>query len=344
MRERGRSTAGRRAAVWALGALFTLSATAGTLWALAGTIYSAPAFVARYLELVSSDSVTEALRMPGVLPAASDDPTSPSEDEPSATLLRPGVISSGPSHIRIVEDRRNDDGSHTVTAEYELAGSVQLAVYVVNPAPAAFGLVPNWAFRSSPLAELNVSVTSGTSFSVGGEIFDIRNASVAPSDGGPRVGRYLTLAPAVLQLSYSTEMVVATETPVVAASSAVVSTNLLVLPTPTLLERVQSKLDGFLADCARQTVLQPTGCPFGSAVDDRVVGDPSWSLVSTPAVSLTPESGAFSMPRSPGLAHLSVPVERLYDGTQTTIEQDIEYTVSLVVSVLDDGSIAIQLR
>ena len=33
-----------------------------------------------------------------------------------------------------------------------------------------------------------------------------------------------------------------------------------------------------------QKVLQPAGCPFGVEIDDRVQGDPAWSMVTYPAV------------------------------------------------------------
>ena len=108
---------------------------------------------------------------------------------------------------------------------------------------------------------------------------------------------------------------------------------------------MQTKVDEFLEDqCASQKVLQPAGCPFGVVIDDRVVGEPTWTIASSPEVALVPGEGKFEMPATPGVARITVEVQSLFDGTFSTLEQDEGFTLALDATVRPDGSIAIQLR
>ncbi len=50
-------------------------------------------------------------------------------------------------------------------------------------------------------------------------------------------------------------------------------------------DEVQRQVDEFLDECATQTVLLPTGCPFGETIVNRVVSDPVWSMVEYPAMT-----------------------------------------------------------
>ena len=91
-------------------------------------------------------------------------------------------------------------------------------------------------------------------------------------------------------------------------------------------------------------MLQPTDCPFGIEIDDRVVSEPQWSLVSMPVVVLTPGESSFEMPPSEGVAHMTVDVQSLFDGDFTTLEEDRPFTLALTAVIKPDGNIAIQLR
>lgn len=317
-------------------------ATFGTLTALRSSVYSASAFVTRYLQLVATDNITEALRMPGVTTAA--DQQSASDAAPSEALLRAGISAERPESVHVTSDIPNADGSHTVTVSYRIAGGPQTASFRVAPEPALIGILPRWRFLESPLATLEVTVHSGFRMTIGGETFDVRNAALSPDASADPTGRYLVAAPVELSMSYRSQLTEAPSTRVLVRPAATAKAHLLMLPTPTLLERVQSKLDGFLSECARQAVLQPSGCPFGIAIDDRVTGDPKWSVLSTPHVSLLPDSGAFLMPRSEGVAHVTVPTQRLFDGEAVIVDTDVDFSVGLTVTVHDDDSISIQLR
>jgi len=116
------------------------------------------------------------------------------------------------------------------------------------------------------------------------------------------------------------------------------------MPTATFVERVQSKVDDYLEQCTTQPVLQPAGCPFGIEIDDRVVSEPVWTMVTNPVVTLVPGETAFQMPPTEGVAHISVEVQSLFDGEFSTLEIDEPFLLSLSASIRPDGSIAIQLE
>jgi hypothetical protein len=117
------------------------------------------------------------------------------------------------------------------------------------------------------------------------------------------------------------------------------------LPTEEFVERVQAKVDEYLIDqCATQRVLQPAGCPFGVTVDDRVVTEPVWTIVESPAVTLVPGETAFEMPPTPGVARVTFEAQSLFDGSLYVFEQDEGFVLALDARVRPDGSIAIQLK
>jgi len=107
---------------------------------------------------------------------------------------------------------------------------------------------------------------------------------------------------------------------------------------------VQLKVDEYLTACTDQHVLQPAGCPFGIEVDDRVTGEPQWSILTAPQVTLTASETSFDMPPTEGVAHISVEVQDLFDGHFYTIEEDRPFTLALAATINPDGSIAIQLK
>lgn len=330
--------------IWLLVGLVTLLGTVATLAALAPLTYSASAFVERYFDGLAGGHVAELLRTPGVQlsDAALAELGVPTNT--SRALLTSGVISNAPTDVTITADELGEAGEHVVTVSYSLAGTAHTARYVISPEPALFGVIPRWSFASSPLQLLSVTVQNGTHFSANDLTLDVRAATAGESTGVSQTGHYLAFAPAVYTLHYSSSLVTADPAPVAVLPDSENVATLAIQPTSALVERVQGKLDGFLADCVTQRVLQPAGCPFGAAIDDRVLGDPTWSIVQNPVVTLAPGPDGFEMPATPGIVHLVVPVQNLFDGTESTVDTDIDYRVGVVVEILDDDSISIRLR
>ena len=91
-------------------------------------------------------------------------------------------------------------------------------------------------------------------------------------------------------------------------------------------------------------MLQPSNCPFGIEIDNRVKSAPAWSISAYPEVALTGGEASFDMPATEGQAHIVVDVQSLYDGDLSTRDEDVPFSVGISVTIAADGSLAIQLR
>jgi hypothetical protein len=310
------------------------------------TIYGASSFVERYLGAIANDDIVSAAATPGV--RLDEDAIAARGLPPdiSTAMLRSGVVESGPEDVRIVSDVTHDDGSHTVTASYRLETAIVETAFDVRPIEPLYGVLHRWEFATSPLAVIEVTASHNPLFTVGSLTLDTRATKSAEELAGfTHQAPYLAIAPAVYEFGYSSTLLEAVPTQVVAEPGATVAVTVDALPTAAFVERVQAKVDEYLEEqCATQAVLQPAGCPFGVVVDDRVVGEPTWTIVGSPEVTLVPGETTFEMPPTPGVARITVEVQSLFDGELSTLEQDEAFTLSLDATVRPDGSIAIQLR
>ena len=310
------------------------------------TLYGAPAFIERYLGNIARDDIVSAAATPGVRLDEGALAAAGLPADISTAMLRSGVVESGPEDVRIVSDVAHDDGSHTVTASYRLESSIIETAFDVRPIDPLYGVLHRWEFATSPLAVIQVTAAHSPLFTVGSLTLDARATKTGDELAAfTQQASYLAIAPAVYEFGYESTLLEAVPAQVVAEPGAEVPVTVDALPTEAFVERVQAKVDEFLQNqCATQAVLQPAGCPFGVVVDDRVVGEPVWTIVSSPEVTLVPGETTFEMPATPGVARITVDVQSLFDGSFSTLEQDEGFTLSLDATVRPDGSIAIQLR
>ena len=322
--------------LWLGAAAFAIAGVLGSFALLNASLYSASSFVARYLQAVADDDVASVLHTPGVRTASLPDV--------SEALLRPGVISAGPSQTRIVAEEARSAGQRLVTVDYQLGSESYSSRFLLRPIPAMFGLIQRWEFVESPLQLVTVTVNHGADFTAGTVTLDTRaNKTGDELEAFSNSAEYLAIAPAQLQIAYRSELLTAEPVTVDVTPGDAASVAIDVLPSDELIDRVQRELDDFLAECATQRVLQPAGCPFGAEINDRVTSEPKWTIVATPPVSLTPGADSFEMPPTPAVARLTVDVQTLKDGIAETIDRDEEFTVALRVRVLDNQSISIEL-
>ena len=106
---------------------------------------------------------------------------------------------------------------------------------------------------------------------------------------------------------------------------------------------MQTSVDAFLASCATQTVLQPTGCPYGYTPRGRVSQDATWSIVSSPDVDVVLDGDQWTFPSTPGIAHIQVEERSLYDGTTTETSADVHFVISGHIAMLADGRVSIRI-
>ena len=312
---------------------------------LNSTIYGSSSFVERYLEAIADDDIGEAASTPGV---ALDEAELESFGLPadiSTAMLRSGVVAAGPQDVRIVSDVANPDGSHSVTASYRLEAEIAESTFEVRPIAPLYGVLSRWEFADSPIAVIEVTAAHNPLFTVGTLTLDTRAAKSGEElTAFSQTAPYLAIAPAAYVFEYDSTLLEAAHVSVSASAGEQVAVTVDAQPTDEFVERVQLKVDEYLAGCTDQKVLQPAGCPFGVEVDDRVLSEPQWTIATAPQVTLTPSDTSFDMPPTEGVAHLTVEVQDLFDGHFYTLEEDDPFTLALSATIKPDGSIAIQLK
>ena len=329
---------------WAVLALIVVAAFLAALGALNQTIYGASSFVERYLEAIADDDIATASTTPGVALDTEELAALGLPADVSTAMFRSGVVESGPEDVRIVSDVALPDGSHTVTASYRLDASIIETTFDVRPIAPLYGVLNRWEFAVSPLAVIDVTAAHNPLFTVGSLTLDTRAAKSGDELAAfTQTAQYLAIAPAVYEFGYTSTLLEAVPTALPVEPSARTAVTVDSIPTATFVDRVQLQVDNYLDQCAAQPVLQPAGCPFGIEIDDKVVSEPTWTMASYPAVTLTAGESAFEMPPTEGVAHLSVEVQSLFDGEFSQVEEDRPFMLALTATIRPDGSISIQL-
>lgn len=339
----------RAGALWAGIAVLLILALVASIGALNREVFSASGFINQYLAALSRSDSVAALSFPGVQPKATALAAAGLPTTLPDVLLRDSVMRA-PHDAHIVSEEDGKDGVHVVTVEYTLDGAPATTTFKVERTGTQFGVFDEWRFASSPLAVLSVNVLHDAEFSINGLTLDTRaHHDAAAESTFNNSASYLAFAPSSYELSRDSRLLTAAPVTVpltapVSAGGAVAAT-VDAQPTPEFVNDVQNNIDDWIDEnCLTQTVLQPTGCPFGVTIDDRVLGEPTWSIVEYPVVTLTATDTNFEMPQTPAVAHVSVEVQSLFDGDISQLEQDEPFTMGLTVTISPSGTLNIQLN
>ncbi|WP_104083436.1 hypothetical protein [Cryobacterium sp. Y11] len=320
-----------------------------TIGALNSTVYSAGGFARQYLDALARGDTVGALALGGVMPTTAElaalNLEQATTGELPKTLLRASVL-DGLSGIELTSDTPTGDGTtHTVVFDFDLNGTASSMALTVERAGTFGGVFDAWSFAVSPLAVLQVSVLHERTFTVNGLTLDTRAHAVtdAPATFSTSAA-YLAFAPNRYTFEHSSTMLSAKKTSVTVTTSGLTAVEIDALPNDVMIAQVQSELNKFLDECAIQTVLQPTSCPWGITIDDRIEGLPAWSITGYPVVELTAGERSFEMVATAGQAHIVVEVQSLFDGDINTRDEDVPFTMGLSVTVQPSGALAIQLH
>ncbi|WP_348789525.1 hypothetical protein [Leifsonia sp. NPDC080035] len=338
----GSGTRMRPALLWSgIGILLVVSFLAA-LGAVQRAFYSPSGFVTAYVEALAAHDLGAALSMPGADPTPAALKQAQLPEDASHELLRSDVLPRL-TDISVRSDRELSGGEHRVTVHALADGRPVTAAFTVRPAASVLGVLTTWEFASVPLTVARITVAHADTFTIGAHtVYPRAAAPDQPSSAFSVAADYLLFAPGRYELGHSSRYLHAD--PAVVSGSPGRSTEAVVdaEPTDAFTQAVQTQLNGFLDDCAKQQVLQPAGCPFGVEIDDRVQGMPSWTMVTYPAVHLTAGATTWTMDQAVGVAHLSVTVQSLFDGTVRQRESDEKFAVSLSsVTIRPDGSLDI---
>lgn len=317
-----------------------VAAVAAGVGAISQQFYSPTAFVERYLGLLSAGRAADALLVSGVAVDASHLEAAGMPVTASEALLRTAALAAL-SDIEVVSEVSDGDVVR-VTATYRASGYPGTSTFLVERA-GSIGLAPTWRFAQTPLAVIDLTVLGSMAFAVNGFEVDKRQVSIDGVDADPVAAvPLLVFSPGVYTVSVDTAMAVAPSVAVLSDSpAATIPVTVQAEATPEFVDVVQERVNEFLAACTEQQVLQPTACPFGHFVTDRLASLPTWTIVEQPVVSVVPDGELWRIPQADAMARIDVDVRSLYDGTVRTVSEDVPFHVTGEIRVLPDGTASI---
>ncbi|MBT9607863.1 hypothetical protein [Microbacterium sp.] len=303
-------------------------------------LYSPRAFVLHYLDLLQDRRAAEALAVPGVAVDSTELEAAGLPATSSEALLRTDALQSI-TDARVVDETADGDVTR-VTVEYRAGTYSGRTAFTVGQ-DGWTGVVPRWRFEVSPLAVVDLTVRGSMRFSVNGFEIDKRQVSVDGVDADPSAAvPLLVFSPGLYSVSVDTAI---SATPGVAiladAPLTGVPIDVQAEPTEEFVSVVQERVEDFLRTCAEQKVLQPTGCPFGFTVRNRIDDAPTWSITEQPTVTVVPNGAGWRIPPAKAVAHIEVDIRSIFDGSVRTVEEDVPFTVDGEITVRPDGSASI---
>lgn len=338
MSERTRATI-----TWAVVGTMLIAAAFAALGALNRDVYGAGAFVGNYLSKLQEKDAASALRIPGV---ALDKPELKAAGLPetsSNALLRKAVLPEI-TELAQLEDVDEGDGVHAVTWSFESNGTYGESTFLVKREGTRFPLIPTWTFEQSPLAVVNLAIDHASVFSANGFDLDTRSISGQAAPSFDNIVNVQVFTPGEYVFESTSEFVSSEpESVLVDVPSRVHEAAVTAEPTEDLVAAAQEAVNAELDACTEQKVLQPTGCPFGIVVDDRIQGDPIWSFEDYPEISLEAGTDSWVIPTVTGDAHLRADVQSLFDGTITRYDEDVPFSMIGNAYVMSDGTVEVTI-
>ena len=308
---------------WVAAFAVIVVAVVGSVAVIVSVGFGPGTFVTAYLDALARHDAASALALPGVGVGGG-----------SRALLTSAAL-PGLGGIRITDDVEHDGGLHRVTARWTSHGTDGQTSFEVERIGTRFGVFPIWAFAQSPIAQLSLEVRNARDVTAGTQ--SVRTPGIGAHD-------YAVLVPGDYRFAQRTALVDSAEESVVADTvNERLSATVDVEATPRLVDEVSTEVRALLEQCVAQKVLYPTGCPFGQEIADRVTSDPVWSIAQEPDIRLegAGDDARWTIPAVPGTAHLRVQVESLYDGSTSTFDKDVPFTIQATVTLGADGAVAI---
>lgn len=307
-------------------------------------VYSPSAFVQRYMDMLASGRAADALQVPGVSVDLSIRKDTDIHATASEVLLRTAALAQLTDYD--VTSERLKDGVYRVSADYRVGGVRGSSTYQIVQ-DGWVGVVPNWRFARSPLAEIELTVRGADVFKVNGFELDRRQVSERGADAQPLEPLHLLVfTPGVYSVTVDTP-IAATPGVRVLADTPLAHTPIDVQAQPTakFTGLVQQKVGEFLTACATQEVLLPTACPFGLEVSNRLADGtlPQWSISKQPAVTVVPDGANWRIPPTDAVAHIVVDIKSVFDGSVRKVSEDVPFQIDGTISILPDGTASIRV-
>ncbi len=323
-----------------VGVLLIAAVLAGAA-AMYREFYSPTAFVERYLGMLADGRAADALAVPGVAVDSAELEAAGLPATASDALLRRDALATL-TNVEVTSETEDENGVVFVTATYH-AGAFPGTTTFGLLRDGTVGLAPTWRFATSPLALMDLTVKGSMTFDVNGFSIDKRQVSPDGADADPQAAvSLLVFSPGVYSVSVDTQISSTRGVAVLSDSPfAKVPVDIQATATPEFVEIVQQRVEEFLVSCAEQDVLQPTACPFGFVVQDRIVSPPEWSIAAQPTIAVVPDGAGWSIPAVDATAHIEVDIRSLFDGTVRHVSEDVAFAVTGSIAILPDGKASI---
>ncbi|MET1053138.1 MAG: hypothetical protein ABWX65_10910 [Mycetocola sp.] len=330
--------------IWAVVGAMLIGAAFAAIGALNRDVYGAGAFVGNYLSKLQAKDAAGALDIPGVELDKADLKGSGLPEGSSNALLRRAALPELTA-VTEVEDTDEGGGVHAVTYSFESDGTYGESTFIVKNSGTRFPLIPTWSFDESPLAVVNLSVEHSTVFSANGFDLDTRAISTEQAAGFDNIVNVQVFTPGVYVFESSSDLFESEKDDVLVDQPARVHEAVVTAtPTEDFVAAAQEAVNAQLDACTEQKVLQPTGCPFGIVIDDRISGDPVWSIDDYPEITIEAGTDSWEIPAVDGDARLRVDVQSLFDGSITPYDDEVPFSLIGSVYVMSDGTVQATLE
>ncbi len=310
---------------WSIVFVVIMAAFGGTVLVLNASLYSASGFVRGYLDSLARHDAEGALKLSGPATAGAA----------SAELLVPKAMADI-TEIALLSDSVDEQGVHAVTYSYSAGGVAGKSTFHVLQRGILLGVFTTWKFQTSPLGVIQLTVQHDSGFAANG----LALRSPTPN----QAAAYRVFTPGFYEFSHHSTWLQAQTVPVASTVPAgAVPAQLDIEANAAFGKQVHKQVNAYLDECATQTLLLPTGCPFGEPMSNRIVSTPAWKMSHYPSVVILPgaSAGEWMMPSSTAAARLVVDVKSLFDGSISTFNEDVPFTASFRITVLPNGELSI---
>ncbi|RLP68543.1 hypothetical protein D9V30_09685 [Mycetocola reblochoni] len=327
------SARARVALVWSCIGLLLATAVVAGAGSLSRELYSAEAFVGRYLDALADGDAAAALALPGARPAEAPNV--------STALLRGDVL---PDYRDVAAHDTGVDaeGRHLVIASATVDGVPVSGTLLVERAGTRLGVLPEWRFAASPTAPVELRIEHTPGFSLNGRELDVRQLGVERAFS--HSFDVVLFAPGRYTVERDDPYVAAApESLTVGDPGRATSLTLDANATPAFTQLVSDAVHRKLDECAAEHALYPQGCPFGYDVEDRIEGEPEWHIRSYPTVRLVPGAEGWALEPTTFEAEITLTVRSLFDGSVSTSTERVSSGIGGDIS-LDGDRATVTLR
>ncbi|MFM9877616.1 MAG: hypothetical protein ACKVOG_07180 [Rhodoglobus sp.] len=318
----------REIITWSAVAALVIGGFAGTVLLLNATLYSASGFVGSYLDALARQDAPGALELAGPSVAG---------DASTRLLERDAMGELG--DIRLISDAAQPDGTHTVIYSFTAGEVIGQSSFTVRPTGTLLGLFTTWSFDTPPLGVVQLTVLHDDEFTANG----VNLTTPRQNESVP----YLVFTPGLYEFDHETTFLTAEAVRIaVTEPGSAVPAAVDVQANQAFADKVSREITTFLDGCATQQVLLPTGCPFGQTITNRVITSPAWSIVDYPKVTIIPgsEPSQWRMSQASATAHLIVDVKSLFDGTVSTLDENVPFSLRATIALLPEDELVITVE